>query len=351
MEIRFAYLPGDGIGPEVGRAALDVLEAVAKVFDHTLDAQERHFGGAAIDAVGKPLPAATLQTCRDLGAVLLGAVGGPQYDHLEGADRPELGGLLALRKAMDLYANLRPATVAPALAHLSPLKPEHLDGVDLLVVRELTGGIYFGDKSRDGDTATDIMRYTVPEVERIARVAFTQARARRNRVTSVDKQNVLECSRLWRETVTRVHADEFPDVDLEHLLVDACAMHLLSRPSHFDVILTANLFGDILTDEASMLVGSMGVIPSASLSDGTVGLYEPIHGSAPDIAGQDRANPVAMILSAAMMLRTSFGLEAEAASVERAVAETLEAGEMTGDLGGTLSTRAAGQAVAGRVRA
>ena len=348
MDIAFTYLPGDGIGPEVGAAALDVLEAVANRVGHTLDAREHDFGGVAIDRHGEPLPASTLAACRETGVMLLGAVGGPKWDHLEGADRPELGGLLPLRREMDLFANLRPARVEPALAHLSPLRPERLEGVDILVVRELTGGIYFGDKSRDGDRATDVMAYSEAEVERIARVAFAQARSRRGHVTSVDKANVLECSRLWREVVTRVHA-EFPDVELEHMLVDACAMHLLSNPARFDVVLSANLFGDILTDEASMLVGSMGLIPSASLSDGTVGLYEPIHGSAPDIAGQDRANPVAMILSAALMLRTSFGLDAEADAVERAVAGSLAAGEATADVGGDLGTRAVGRAVAARI--
>ena len=350
MDIRFAYLPGDGVGPEVGAAALIVLDAVAAAFGHTVDAQKADFGGAAIDRHGEPLPPATIELCREREVVLLGAVGGPRYDHLQGDARPELGGLLRLRKELDLFANLRPATVRPGLAHLSPLRPERVEGVDLLVVRELTGGIYFGRKQRDGDRAEDVMAYTAAEVERIAHVAFAQARTRKGKVTSVDKQNVLECSRLWRETVTRVHG-EYPDVELEHLLVDACAMHLLQRPASFDVILTANLFGDILTDEASMVVGSMGLIPSASLSDGRVGMYEPIHGSAPDIAGQGRANPVAMILSAAMMLRTGFGLETEAAAVERAVGEALEAGETTPDLGGTLGTSGVGKAVAGHVRA
>ena len=348
MDIDFVYLPGDGIGPEVGAAALRVLDAVAARFDHAVGAEAHDFGGVAIDHHGTPLPDATLRACRDHGVMLLGAVGGPQWDHLSGEARPELGGLLKLRKAMNLYANLRPAKVLPELAHLSPLKPEYLQGVDILVVRELTGGIYFGEKTREDGFATDLMAYSSDEVEAIAHVAFKAAQGRRGKVTSVDKQNVLECSRLWRETVEAV-APHYPDVELEHLLVDACAMHLLSRPSQFDVILTANLFGDILTDEASMLVGSMGVIPSASLSDGTTGLYEPIHGSAPDIAGQDRANPVAMILSAAMMLRMSFGLEAEARAVEDAVAATLAAGETTGDLGGSLGTRAVGEAVAGRV--
>ena len=350
MDIRFAYLPGDGIGPEVGAAALAVLQAVADRFGHTLHAQEADFGGVAIDRHGEPLPSATLELCREREVVLLGAVGGPQYDHLKGDARPELGGLLRLRKELDLYANLRPARVAEGLEHLSPLRPERVKGVDLLVVRELTGGIYFGEKRREGDRAQDVMAYSAAEVERIARVAFEQARARRGRVTSVDKQNVLECSRLWRETVSRVHAD-YGDVELDHILVDAAAMHLVSHPSRFDVILTANLFGDILTDEASMIVGSLGVIPSASLSDGRVGMYEPIHGSAPDIAGLDKANPVAMILSAAMMLRTGFGLGEEADAVETAVAKALANGETTEDLGGSLGTQAVGEVVANHVRA
>ena len=345
MEIRFTYLPGDGIGPEVGGAALTVLNAVADRFGHSLSVETHDFGGIAIDRHGHPFPDTTLASCRDTGVMLLGAVGGPKWDGLPPADRPELGGLLPLRRAMNLYANLRPARVSPALLPLSPLRPERLEGVDILVVRELTGGIYFGEKSRDADTARDVMAYSVHEVERVARIAFEAARDRKRRVTSVDKSNVLECSRLWRETVTRV-AREYPDVELEHLLVDACAMHLISNPARFDVILTANLFGDILTDEASMLVGSLGVVPSASLSDGSVGLYEPIHGSAPDIAGQDRANPVAMILSAAMMLRMSFGLDVEAAAIEAAVEAALSEGSTTGDLGGALGTAAVGEAVA-----
>jgi len=348
MKLDFVFLPGDGIGPEVGAAALVVLDAVAARFGHSLDAHHHDFGGVAIDRHGCPLPDGTLKACRKYKIMLLGAVGGPAWDHLKGEDRPELGGLLKLRKAMNLYANLRPAKVTDGLAHLSPLKPERIKGVDILVVRELTGGIYFGEKSRTEGFATDVMAYSTEEIDAIARVAFKAARTRRRKVTSVDKQNVLECSRLWRETVDVV-ARDYPDVELEHMLVDACAMHLISQPTRFDVILTANLFGDILTDEASMLVGSMGVIPSASLSDGRTGLFEPIHGSAPDIAGQDVANPVAMILSAAMMLRMGFGLETEALAIEEAVAASLAAGEMTGDLGGNLGTRAVGKAVAGRV--
>lgn len=348
MSIRFTYLPGDGIGPEVGAAALAVLSAIADKFGHELQIEEHLIGGAAIDAKGSPLPAQTLASAQDTGAVLLGAVGGPKWDHLKGADRPELGGLLPLRKEMQLYANIRPAKPHPALAASSPVKPEYLDEVDFIVVRELTGGIYFGNKGRDNLGAYDECRYSEAEVRRIAIKAFEIARTRRKKVTSVDKSNVLETSRLWREVVIEV-AKDYPDIELEHILVDAAAMHMLSRGKHFDVMLTENMFGDILTDEASMLCGSMGVIPSASLSDGTVGLYEPIHGSAPDIAGQGKANPIAMILSAAWMLRTSFGLDAEAEAIEAAVDAALTNGQTTGDLGGSLSTSEVGDWIAGHV--
>lgn len=345
MDLHFTYLPGDGIGPEVGAAALHVLHALASRFGHEVRADEMDFGGVAIERHGAPLPDTTLESCRRTGVILLGAVGGPTWDGLPPEKRPELGGLLPLRRAMDLYANLRPAKVWSSLVALSPLKPERLEGVDILVVRELTGGIYFGEKSRQGNVARDVMAYTEAEVERVAHRAFQAARTRRGRVTSIDKSNVLECSRLWREVVSRVGRD-YADVELEHMLVDACAMHLIAAPARFDVVLTANLFGDILTDEASMLVGSLGVVPSASLSDGRTGLFEPIHGSAPDIAGQGLANPVAMILSAAMMLRVSFGLEAEARAVETAVEATLRDGRTTADLGGSASTVDVGAAVA-----
>jgi 3-isopropylmalate dehydrogenase len=348
MSIRFTYLPGDGIGPEVGAAALTVLKATADKFGHDLQVEEQLIGGAAIDAKGNPLPAETLASAQDTGAVLLGAVGGPKWDHLQGADRPELGGLLPLRKEMQLYANIRPAKPHPALAAASPIKQEYLEDVDFIVVRELTGGIYFGSKGRDNLGAYDECRYSEAEVKRIAIKAFEIARTRRKKVTSVDKSNVLETSRLWREVVIEV-AKDYPDIELEHILVDAAAMHMLSRGKDFDVMLTENMFGDILTDEASMLCGSMGVIPSASLSDGTVGLYEPIHGSAPDIAGQGKANPIAMILSAAWMLRTSFGLDAEAEAIEAAVDAVLTDGQTTGDLGGSLSTSEVGNWIAGHV--
>ena len=337
MNINFTYLPGDGIGPEIGTAALRVLNATAIAYGHTLDIEEHLIGGIAIDQTGGPLPAETLASAKKTGAILLGAVGGPKWDHLKGADRPELGGLLPLRKTLELYANVRPAKPYNALLDAAPIKPEYLEGVDFVIMRELTGGIYFGDKGRDNLGAYDECRYTEVEVKRIAIRAFELAQTRRHKVTSVDKSNVLETSRLWREVVNEV-AKDYPDVELEHTLVDAMAMHMLSRGKDFDVILTENMFGDILTDEAAMLCGSMGVIPSASLGAGKLGLFEPIHGSAPDIAGQGKANPIAMILSAAWMLRSSFGLPKEAQAIENAVEQALNAGQCTGDLGGNLST-------------
>ncbi len=348
--ISFTYLPGDGIGPEVGAAALHVLDAIAERFQHALDVDEHLIGGAAIDAGLKPLPAETLGSCRRSGAILLGAVGGPKWDHLKGADRPELGALLPLRKELNLYANIRPAKPHPALIDKAPLKAEYLEGVDFVVMRELTGGIYFGKKGVDNLGAYDECRYSEAEVRRIAIKAFDLAKGRKQKVTSVDKSNVLETSRLWRRVVEEVAAD-YPDVELDHLLVDAMTMHMLTRGQDFDVVLTENMFGDILTDEASVLCGSMGVIPSASLSDGTTGLYEPIHGSAPDIAGQGKANPLAMILSAAWMVRLSFGLEKEAAAIETAVDAALYGGHVTADLGGSLSTSEVGDWIARHVKA
>jgi 3-isopropylmalate dehydrogenase len=339
--MRIVTLPGDGIGPEVLASALEVLAAVAP----DLDYDERPIGGAAIDAAGTPLPEETLAACRGADAVLLAAVGGPRWDSTDPeAPRPEQG-LLALRKALGLYANLRPVRPLPALYDASPLKREVIDGTDLLVVRELTGGLYFGEKRRDGDRAHDVCAYTAAEIERIARTAFGAARSR---VTSVDKANVLETSRLWRETVSRVHSAEFPHVELEHLLVDNAAMRLVAAPRHFDVILTENLFGDILSDEAAMLTGSIGLLPSASLGapdPPAPGLFEPVHGSAPDIAGRGLANPLAMILSAALMLRHGLGREEAAARVESAVDRALAAGLRTGDLGGTATTAEATRAV------
>jgi 3-isopropylmalate dehydrogenase len=343
MKAHIVTLPGDGVGPEVTAAAVAVLEAVAARFGHDFAFDEHLIGGAAIDATGEPLPAATLAACQAADAVLLGAVGGPKWSDPNAPVRPEQG-LLGLRAALGVYANLRPLTVHPALAELSPLKNEKLKDVDVLFVRELTGGAYFGAKTRTDDAATDECRYTVAEVERVARRAFELARARRKHVTSVDKANVLETSRLWRRTVARVAAD-YPDVALEHQLVDSMAMLLLTRPGSYDVVVTENLFGDILTDEAAALAGSLGLLPSASLGEGRKGLYEPIHGSAPDIAGQGIANPVGTILSVALLLRHSLQLEAEAQAVEAAVEQVLRHGPHSRDIGGDAGTAAVRDAV------
>ncbi len=351
MKAKIAVLPGDGIGPEVVGETLKVLAAVAGRHGHTFSFEEALLGGIAIDQTGTALPDATVQICKAADAVLLGAVGGPKWDDPRAKVRPEQG-LLGIRKALGLFANLRPVTIHPALTAASPLKAELLEGVDMIVVRELTGGIYFGEKKREGDRAYDVCEYTVPEVERIVRAAARFAMGRRKKLTSVDKANVLETSRLWRETTERVVRAEFPEIQLEHILVDACAMFLIRRPADFDVIVTENMFGDILTDEASMLAGSMGLLPSASLGEGTRGLYEPIHGSAPDIAGKGVANPYATILSAALLLRHSLGLETEARAVENAVADAVGAGILTADLatkGNAVNTRTAGQAVVDRL--
>jgi 3-isopropylmalate dehydrogenase len=344
MQAKIAILPGDGIGPEVVAEGVRVLEAVGVRFGHRFELTEALIGGCAMDATGQPLPPMTLALCRQSDAVLLGAVGGPKWDDPRAAVRPE-DGLLGLRKGLELFANLRPVRLYPSLIHASPLRPEIVAGTDLLVVRELTGGIYFGKPSGrrrypNYERAVNTMAYTTPEIERVVRVAFELALGRRKRVTSVDKANVFVVSRLWREVTTRV-GQEYPDVELEHLLVDACAMFLIRRPTAFDVIVTSNMFGDILTDEAAMLAGSMGMLPSASLGEGksrrrrdgsTFGLYEPIHGSAPDIAGCGIANPLATILSVAMMLRLSFGLQWEAAVVEETVEAVLNAGYRTPDI-------------------
>lgn len=346
MRAVIVVLPGDGIGPEVVAEGLKVLTAVATKFGHELITSEALIGGVAIDATGTALPAATLEACQTADAVLLGAVGGPKWDDPRAKVRPEQG-LLSIRKGLGLYANLRPVTVNPRLLGASTLRPEVLAGVDMMVVRELTGGIYFGEKVREADRASDLCVYTVGEVERIVRVAARLARARRKRLTSVDKANVLETSRLWREVTIRVMRDEFPDVTLAHMLVDACAMHLIRRPTDFDVIVTENMFGDILTDEASMLAGSMGMLPSASLGEGKRGLYEPIHGSAPDIAGRGVANPFATILSVAMLLRHSLGLESEALAVERAVNAAIAAGQLPGDIAAAAGVTEVGTSAAG----
>ena len=328
---RVAVLPGDGIGAEVTAEAVKVLRAVGDRFGHHFSLEHGLIGGAAMDATGEPLPQATLDLCKASDAILLGAVGDPKYDDPHAALRPEQA-LLGLRKEMGLFVNLRPVWLHPALADASPLRPELVEGINLVVVRELTGGIYFGQPRVEGkERAVDTMVYTRAEVERIAHVAFRSARTK---VTSVDKANVLACSRLWRSAVEAV-AKEYPDVELEHLLIDAATMHLIKRPGDFDVILTGNMFGDILSDETSVLAGSMGMLPSASLADGPearVGLYEPIHGSAPDIAGRNIANPLAAILSIAMLLRYSFAMEQEAQAVEAAVAAVLDAGHRTADI-------------------
>ena len=332
MRASIAVLPGDGIGPEVTAAAVHVLTAVASRYKHEFTFKEALLGGCAIDATGSALPDDTLKLCEESDAILLGAVGGPQWSDPTAAVRPEQG-LLKLRQHFGLFANLRPVKVYPALTEHTPVRPDLLQGVDMLFVRELTGGMYFGPRQEQGesDSAYDTNLYSVSEVERVARVAFQAAQQRRRHVTSVDKANVLASMRLWRRTVVQVHED-YPEVTLEHVLVDACAMYLLTRPASFDVILADNMFGDILSDEASVLAGSLGMLPSASLGSGRFGLYEPIHGSAPDIAGMGKANPTGAILSAALLLRYSLGLEDEALAVERAVEASLEAGARTADI-------------------
>jgi 3-isopropylmalate dehydrogenase len=352
MKARIAVLGGDGIGPEVTAQGVRVLEAIAARFGHEFEFVAALIGGAAIDASGSALPPRTIDACRESDAVLLGAVGGPQWADPAARIRPEQG-LLDLRQKLGLFANLRPVRALPAIADVSPLRAEVLAGTDIMVVRELTGGIYFGRKTRTAFEAEDVCSYTVAEVERVTRVAGRLALGRRKRIVSVDKANVLETSRLWRSVVERVLAAEFPQVALEHMLVDAAAMHLLRRPASFDVLLTENMFGDILTDEASMLAGALGLLPSASLGESRVGLYEPIHGSAPDIAGRGIANPFGTILSAAMLLRHSLELESEAQAVEAAVYRALEDGVRTADLATPgmdgIGSMAAGQAVLDRL--
>ena len=362
MRFRIAVLPGDGVGPEVAAEGVKVLEAVATRYGHSFDLDYAPIGGAAIDECGQALPAETLSKCKRSDAVFLGAVGGPKWDDPTAKVRPE-DGLLGLRKALKLFANLRPVKVLPMMVDSTNLKPTVIEGVDLVVVRELTGGLYFGKPQKRWETArgrkaVDSMVYSEHEIERILRVGFELARTRRNKVTSVDKANVLESSRLWRQIAIEVSA-EYRDVELQHMLVDACAMRFIQRPAELDVIVTENMFGDILTDEASMLAGSMGMLPSASLAgipregERTFGLYEPIHGSAPSRAGQNLANPIATILSLAMMLRYSMGLVTEAEAVEKAVNAVLESGYRTYDImdeGKTrVGTREMGDLIAGRV--
>ena len=362
MDFKIAALPGDGIGPEVVAEAVKVLEAVGRRFGHSFDLETGRVGGNAIDDFGTPLPDETLELCESSDAILFGAVGGPQWDSPDATTRPE-DGILAIRKNLGLYANIRPVKVYPALINSSPIKPSLLEGVDMVVLRELTGGLYFARPKRRWTTKTgrrgvDTLRYTEHEIERIVRVAFDLARGRRGHLTSVDKANVLESSRLWRQVADEVHAD-YPDVELEHILVDAAAMALIKNPASYDVIVAENMFGDILTDEASVLSGSMGMQPSASLAgtpgsdEDAVSLYEPIHGSAPDIAGQGVANPIGMVLSTAMMLRYSFGLDDEAQAVEDSVEGVLSEGYRTPDIaadgGDVVGTERLGTVLAGRV--
>jgi 3-isopropylmalate dehydrogenase len=332
VKATIAVLSGDGIGPEVTSQAIIVMQKIASKFGHDFTFNEAPMGGIAIDQFGDACPDSTIRTCEQADAILLGAVGGPKWSDPSAPVRPEQG-LLKVRKHFELFANLRPVKTYPALAQHVPLRPELLEGVDMLFVRELTGGVYFGPRQEqgNGDTAFDTELYTVPEVERVAHVAFRAAQGRRKKVTSVDKANVMASMRLWRRTVVKVHED-YSDVELDHVLVDACTMYLMTRPASFDVLVASNMFGDILSDEASVLAGSLGMSPSASLGSGKFGLYEPIHGSAPDIAGQGKANPTGTILSTAMLLRYSLGLEAEAQAIEKAVDAALASGARTADI-------------------
>lgn len=352
MDMRIALIPGDGIGPDIVREGVKVIDRAAELFGHSVSYTEVDAGGISIDRHGVPLTDENLEKAKAADAVLLGAVGGPKWDSMPGDRRPEKG-LLGLRSGMGLFCNLRPARIYPELSSASPLKDEVISrGVDLVVFRELTGGIYFGRKGREGDGAYDVMSYSKPEIARIARKAFEAARIRRKRVTLVDKANVLETSRLWRETVKEI-ASQYEDVELDFMYVDNASMQLVRDPSHFDVLLTENMFGDILSDEASMITGSIGMLASASLRDDSFGMYEPIHGSAPDIAGMDKANPIATILSAAMMLRYSFSLGKEARAIEEAVSSALSDGIRTRDIAGegdmVVGTAACGDEIARRL--
>lgn len=332
MKANIVLLPGDGIGPEVLASAVSVLDAIGSKYGHEWSYDEQLIGGIAIDKTGSPLPEETLRAGEQADAILLAAVGGPKWSDPSAPVRPEQG-LLKIRGHFKLYANLRPVKTYPALFGHAPLRAELLEGVDMLIIRELTGGLYFGDRKEqgDGNDSYDTMYYSTDEVSRIAHLAFQAARTRSGRVTSVDKANVLASMRLWRRTVVQV-AEDYPDIALDHVLVDACAMYLMTRPASFDVIVAENMFGDILSDEASVLAGSLGMLPSASLGSGTFGLYEPVHGSAPDIAGQGKANPIGQLLSAAMLLRHSLGLEAEAQAIENAVDAVLASGARTADI-------------------
>ena len=346
-QFKVAILPGDGIGPEVTQSAVRVAQLALGDSDHAVEWQSAPFGNAAHLELGSPYPAASVELVDAADAVLMGAIGGPEELP---PDVPRCEPcLLTLRRQLGAWANLRPVRTNPALFDASPLRPERLQGVDILYVRELTGGIYFGEKTRDAHSATDLCRYTVAEIERVFRKACELARGRRQKVTLVDKANVLETSRLWRDTATRIAREEYPDLDYEPVLVDAMAMHLLNRAADYDVVVTENMFGDILTDEASMLAGSMGMLPSAALGDGPKGLFEPIHGTAPDIAGQGVANPYAAILSVSMLLRLSLGLSAAADRIDAAVASAVEDRVWTPDLGGAATTQAVTDAVGARL--
>lgn len=353
MEFKITLLPGDGIGPEVVSEAARVLETIGSKFGHTFNFQERLMGGCSIDKYGSSLTDETLADCKSADAVLLGAVGGPKWDDPKAKDRPERG-LLALRKGLEVFANLRPVKVHPSLIDASPLKPERLEGVDILVVRELTGGLYFGQpkmrETKDGhERAVDTLEYYDFEVQRVVELAFNLARGRKKKVTSVDKANILESSRMWRQISTNI-GTENPDIELEHVLVDTASMRLITGPASMDVVVTENMFGDILTDEASVLAGSMGMLASASLGESGVGLYEPIHGSAPDIAGEGIANPIGTILSSALMLRHSLKLEKEATAIENAVHQTIVDGARTHDIGGKLSTKMMSNEIIQRIK-
>ena len=348
MNAKIVLLPGDGIGPEVTAEAELLIKAVAKTHGVNLELQTELIGGAAIDASGDPLPEASLAACREADAVVLGAVGGPKWSDPDMKVRPEQG-LLKIRKELGLFANLRPVRLHPKLMDASPLKPEYLEGVDLMVVRELTGGSYFGEKIEGDDFASDTCTYSREEVERVVRMAGKIARQRSGKLTMIDKANVMATSRLWRKVTEEIMQAEFQDLSYEYILVDAAAMYLISNPARFDVIVTENMFGDILTDEASMLAGSMGMLPSASLAAGKLGLYEPIHGSAPDIAGQGIANPFGMLASVAMMFAYSLDMQEAANQVEQAISDCISDGQCTPDLGGSLSTCEAGAAVRERL--
>jgi len=331
MEALITVLPGDGIGPEVADAGTKALQQIAETYGHKFEFSEQLIGGAAIDARQDPFPPETAASCRDSDAIMLGAVGGPKWSDPNAKIRPEQG-LLALRAELEVFANIRPVQILDELADASPIKADRLQGVDMIVIRELTGGIYFGEKTRDEESASDLCIYHKHEVERIVRVAAKLAQQRKGRLCSVDKANVLETSRFWRDITVTTMEREFPEIELEHILVDAAAMHLINQPAAFDVIVTENMFGDILTDEASMLAGSLGLLPSASLGESTRGLYEPIHGSAPDIAGRGIANPCGMIASVAMLLRHSLKLEEEAQALEKAIHQVIADGVRTADI-------------------